>query len=147
MLTDPLHPLGHKRYTMYARIFKDSAAAKKAWLTRARNAAARQKALEESQSAKAPLKASPAPKVAPAKGKMSKVQAKAMTTYMDGFTSKLKNPQEKAYAERRANELILGKERESGMSAQYGMTKQRAAQYEGLIYKIFKAGKVKHNVA
>lgn len=73
-------------------------------------------------------------------------QKKIMSEYMNGFHKSLKNENERAYAVDRSNQMINGQKRESGMSAKYGMTKQRAMQYEMLVAKIFKAGRTKHEI-
>lgn len=73
-------------------------------------------------------------------------QKKAMQDYMNGFHKSLKRENERAYAVDRSNQMINGEDRPSGMSAKYSMTKQRAVQYEALIYKIFLAGRSKIRV-
>lgn len=117
---------------MYAHVFKDSEASKKAWATRRGKAAV-------ASGAKKPLKTRLSKEI-PAKSR------KVMAKYMDGFTSKLKNPSEKAYAEARAKQMVSGEARPDGMSARFGLTKQRAVLYEILIAKIFKAGRAKHGI-
>lgn len=69
-----------------------------------------------------------------------------MTEYMGVYSGRLKNPKEKAYVEARVAQMIAGTPRPSGMSAQYGLTKQRAVQYEILNQKIFSSGRLKHNI-
>lgn len=69
-----------------------------------------------------------------------------LQTYMDGFSRNLKNSNEKAYVEARVRQMINGVSRPSGMSGVHGLTKQRAVQYEALVYKIFATGRSKIDV-
>jgi hypothetical protein len=66
--------------------------------------------------------------------------------YMAGFHDGLKNENEKRYVAERARQMINGEYRPKGMSAQYGLSKERAIQYEALVYKIFQAGRAKIGV-
>ena len=78
--------------------------------------------------------------------KASEEERKKMSDYMTGFTKGLKNEQERKYAEERVRQMVAGEDRPTGMSGKFGLTKNRAIQYEMLIYKIFLAGRKKHNV-
>lgn len=69
-----------------------------------------------------------------------------MHQYMSGFHSKLKNLQERAYVAERSRQMINGEVRPKGMSAQFGLTKQRAIQFEALTYRIFQSGRTKIGV-
>ena len=99
-----------------SRIFKDSSAATKAWLSRARN------------------------------NTVSEGQLSGVSAFMAGFTAKVKNPNERDYTRVRVQQLLNGTPRGAGMSTKFGMTRQRAAQYEELIYRVYVAAKAKHNV-
>ena len=134
---------------MFATVMKSSESARKAWITRQRNKAA-------AKPEPVPVVSTPTYKpsalgtdikvqlIAPTKAN-AKTRAK-MKEYMDGFSTKLKHPQEKAYVQERISQMLSGTARPSGMSGKHGIEKQRAIQYEALIMKIWKAGKVKHNV-
>lgn len=73
-------------------------------------------------------------------------QKTAMYGYMNGFHKNLKLENERAYAVDRSNQMIEGKTRPTGMSAQYNLTKQRAVMYEILVQKIFTQGRIKNHV-
>jgi len=78
-------------------------------------------------------------------GKIASNMVRPMQDYMNGFHKNLSRENERAYAVDRSNQLINGQARASGMSAKYDMPKQRARQYEMLVYKIFIAGRRKLN--
>jgi GNAT superfamily N-acetyltransferase len=69
-----------------------------------------------------------------------------LASYMAGYYNGLKNENEKRYVAERARQMINGELRPSGMSARFGLEKQRAIQYEALTYKIFQAGRQKIGV-
>jgi hypothetical protein len=73
-------------------------------------------------------------------------QRARMTSYMDGFHSKLKNPAERDYAAARAKQMINGEKRPSGMSSEFGVDKGRVKALEIVLYKVFKAGRAKIGV-
>lgn len=66
-----------------------------------------------------------------------------LTTYMEGYYKNLKNESEKKYVAERVRQMMSGESRPSGMSGKFGLTKQRAIQYEALTYKIFQTGRKK----
>ena len=73
-------------------------------------------------------------------------QRQAMEGYMSGFTNYLKDPKEKSYCEARSKQMVNGVKRPSGMSAQYGIPKARIGALEGVLYKVFRAGREKIGV-
>lgn len=136
----------------FAHILKDSEASRKAWLSRRRaaqkqkNSAAGKKAWETRRTKAATPFEVPTPKNRIEPTAKNKAQIAKMQEYMDGFSSKLKNPNEKAYVQERVKQMLSGVERPSGMSGKHGLTKQRAVQFEALTYKIFLAGRNKIKV-
>lgn len=118
---------------MFATIFKDSAASKKAWLTRRGGA-------QPAAGAPTPLKS----RVGPDGKNEPKVMSLQM--YMEGFYSKLKDKQERKYVEERARQMTMGEARPKGLSGRFGLSKERAIALEVVTYKIFKAGRAKFNV-
>ena len=73
-------------------------------------------------------------------------QRQQMEGYMSGFTSYLKSPSEKAYCEARSKQMVNGVKRPSGMSADFGIPKARVGALEGVLYKVFRAGRAKIGV-
>jgi hypothetical protein len=69
-----------------------------------------------------------------------------LSQYMAGYYKGLKNENERRYVEERARQMINGEVRPSGMSARFGLEKNRAIQYEALTYKIFQVGRQKIGV-
>lgn len=69
-----------------------------------------------------------------------------LATYMKGYWSRLKKPNEKRYVAARCKQMINGQPRPSGMSKKYGLTKERVIRLEIVTYKIFQSGRSKINV-
>ena len=109
---------------MYATILKDSEGARKAWLTR-----------NKGKNVKTRIAHTQTPD-----------RVLALGMYMTGFSDKLKDKNEKKYVEARIKQMIEGDKRPSGMSAGFGIPKNRVIALEVVTYKIWKTGRSKLNV-
>jgi hypothetical protein len=63
-----------------------------------------------------------------------------LSSYMEGFWKHLKSPQEKAYCAERSYQLVHGFKRVQGMSAVFGVHKDRVRNLEIVVRKVWLKG-------
>ncbi len=66
-----------------------------------------------------------------------------LSAYMEGFWKHLKSPQEKAYCAERSYQLVYGFKRPQGMSAVFGVSKDRVRNLEIVVRKVWLKGVAK----
>lgn len=146
---------------MYFSVAKTSEGARKAWETRKKNMQATKqpdprpttldKVYQQVSNKAKGVVSKPGAPIEPRKDKLPQGKAgaparAAMKSYMMPFVAKIKDTNERAYINDRVKQMIAGKDRPAGLSGKHGLTKGRAVALEAVTYKVWLAGRRKHNV-